>query len=228
MFRFRVRFPALTRRTQLLLAVVVVLLAVGTVRAVYGSTAPSSPSHHAARAVHVACPQSVKHAHTGHHRTCPSRHRVVPKMQHVHRHVTQRRPITAARPRSALSMYAGSLLGVLGRSQPNFATAAQQARLVDGYDQLAAVCGWYANRVTVLTQQVDGVPHAGPWYTPVAYLHRQLLGVYHGMAGALESCRIAAGNGDDTGIATSREDLAATSRRMKSMVRYIRWLARRP
>lgn len=184
------RHPKKRRTGRKLFAffVAIGILGFGWVHIVHGS---SKTAHHRT---------SVCSAHAGHHaRTCSQPAKVTKK-------------VTAS---SALRIYAVHLLPQLSRARSVFdgATAAMQQT---DYGTLDSVCGTYGSQITIAAEEVDGVPHPGPWYQAVSQLHHGLLGLFHDMLGALQMCQTASENADDWSLGVARNDAVVADEQLRS------------
>lgn len=137
----------------------------------------------------------------------------------LRRHVAHRPPLTA------IQRYARSLLPIADRSRSYFDSAVVATGAASISD-LEGVCTHFGSRVNLLTYQAAGVAPAGHWYDPVNQLHRQVMGVYHDMQGALLNCSIAGENGDSQGAAVAQQDVNSADRRMRSIDDVLHRLAR--
>jgi hypothetical protein len=123
--------------------------------------------------------------------------------------------------------YAARLRSVLDYSTRLFDQAAEAVAASGDLSGLADVCGQYSQQVALAADRAEGVPHPYRWYTRAGRMHHNLMGTYHYMAGALASCQLAAGNGDDQGASLAKTDIAQADRQMHSTDSWAHWLARR-
>jgi len=199
-----------------LIAAVLIVLAFGAVHIAHGSSTKKG-HHHGAH--HRSRADVCRHAGNGHVRhVCARRHPHAPSLN-VQRH----KPA----PPSQLPVhrYGAVLAPALDHARHVFDSIANTLALTDD-GSVGPVCGGFETRVSILTDEADGVPHAGAWYLAVPALHRQVMGVYHNMAGALEECRTGSENGDGEALATARSDVAATTSAMRHLDDYSHWLGR--
>jgi hypothetical protein len=91
---------------------------------------------------------------------------------------------------------------------------------------LNGFCGQYGNRVDILGQQADGVPHPAAWYDPTSVFHRTMMGVYHDMQGALINCQQASENGDGYSASVAVGDIERSVHRMRQIDDRVHQLSR--
>lgn len=200
--------PLLSAR-NLLIGIVLVILAFATVHIVYGSGA-KKPTKHAARRPHHALCTPRKHGHShcrtqtaaGHHTRKQSRAK----------HATR---LSAFHP-TAEERYQMHVMHVLDRQRHTFDYVSYDTG-IKTLDQLTSACANNLTRISIMTDEVDGIPHPGAWYSSVASFHRRVLQAYHDMASALEVCSTGAGNGDGNSVATARQDLVTATRELHAV-----------
>lgn len=224
------RLASLSRR-KLIGLVLLVVLALATAHVVYGSGAKkSSPRTHHHHAAPVACVKHPVHGKAGRKKSrvssCTAASRSRAGTGSGHQHGKTHKKVRKIH-HTPLHAYAVRLYAVVDRSRKVFDLAARAAA-GSGIGGLGQVCANFSNRVNFLTGQADGVPHAGVWYDPVAGLHRNLIGVYHLMQGAIFECRTAADNGDSDSARIARQDILNTDHQLRRSDDYIHWLLRRP
>jgi hypothetical protein len=158
------------------------------------------------------------------------------KVAHTGKRSTTKRPTTKhpAKPAKKRTLtpdqrmrkqYSGQLLPILDRSRAVFDQAARSTASTYGLGALQGVCGRVGNRVAILQDQIEGVPHPFVWYSPAGTLHHNILGIYHAMAGSALACQTAAGNGESDGAASAVADIAAQDHSIRHMDDYVRWLS---
>lgn len=183
-------------RTLLILGALIAL-AVATVHVVHGSGAKKPARHQVHRVHHRVCRKAK-----GKHRTC----RVV---------ATTTVRVTRYHPTS-LETYQMQVMHVLDRHRHVFDHVSYDTSITTIAD-LTTACSNEMARISIMTDEVDGVPHPGPWYSAVAGFHRRVLQAYHDMASALEVCATGAGNGDGESVATARQDLVSATRELHAV-----------
>lgn len=145
------------------------------------------------------------------------------------------RPLAAAQPAAHVKVapavadqriYAARLVPIVDKGVHGFDTAVGAAASSSGMSGLAGSCAQSLRHLGILQDQVEGVPHPYVWYSPAGGMHRSLLGIYHDMVGAADSCQTTAGNGDDAGARMAVHDMAAAARQLHRTDSYLHWLAR--
>lgn len=71
----------------------------------------------------------------------------------------------------------------------------RQASSTSNLGNLSNLCFNSLKPLGIAQAQAEGVAHPYPWWTPIGRLHHYLMGIYHVMVGAADSCSTAAGNG---------------------------------
>ena len=131
---------------------------------------------------------------------------------------------------SALHNYAVAILPWLNRSAPVFDQAASHAAAGSSENS----CVSYGTRngkiitsdsISLLAEEVDGVPHNSAWYKPVAQLHHRMMGVYHYMQGASQACQISFSAGDSNGESSALSDMQAAASQMHGLINDVRGYA---
>lgn len=124
--------------------------------------------------------------------------------------------------RSYIRAYAAAVLPGLDHSVPLFDAASTQASSQTD----SGSCGTSGDDVQILAGEVDGVPHAVPWYYAVGQLHHRMMGVFHLLLGAIQACDTAASNGDSYGVSTAIGDMRTAAADMRQLDGEVRGLTR--
>jgi hypothetical protein len=132
------------------------------------------------------------------------------------------KPVKKAVPVSPeLRAYATALSPVLTRSVNVFDRVTRQASSTSNLGNLSNLCFNSLKPLGISQAQAEGVAHPYPWWTPIGKLHHNLMGIYHVMVGAADSCSTAAGNGqasDASAAVTIMKQQASSLRGVQSRV----------
>lgn len=194
---------------NLLGVLIVVILAFATVHIVHGSGAKTAGRHRSHTRLHAVCTtgrHSRVSCHTG--------------LKSARTHGNASAGKYAGRPvafhPTVDQQYQMHVMHVLDRHRHTFDHVAYDTS-IKTLSELTSTCADDLTRISIMTDEVDGIPHPGAWYSTVASFHRRVLQAYHDMASALEVCSTSAGNGDGATVGTSRQDLIYATRELHAV-----------
>lgn len=104
-------------------------------------------------------------------------------------------PAAVTAQKRALDVYATGLVPILARGVGVFDRITNQAKSTGNLGKLSQLCFGSLKPLGIAQAQAEGVAHPYPWWSPVGKFHHSLMGIYHDMVGATDSCSVAAGNG---------------------------------
>lgn len=124
-----------------------------------------------------------------------------------------------------LRAYANALNPVLDRSVHVFDKVVRLAS-TSNLKALNLICFNSLKHLGIVQAQAEGVAHPYPWWTQIGRLHHVLMGVYHVMVGAADSCSIAAGNGQAADASAAVTIMKQQDRAMHALQARVQRLSR--
>jgi hypothetical protein len=143
--------------------------------------------------------------------------------------VTPRKTAVRVSPADrALRMYAAALLPTVNRGARTFDAVTGKAAAAANLDELNVVCSGNLRRLGLAQAQIEGVPHASPWYSKVGKYHHRVLGVYHIMVGATDACVTSTSNKQANDASVAVSDMGRATRQIHSLQKDLKKLASLP
>lgn len=126
-------------------------------------------------------------------------------------------PGAATPQQRALDTYATGLVPILARNVRVFDRITSQANSTSNMGKLSQLCFSSLKPLGIAQAQAEGVAHPYPWWSPVGKFHHSLLGIYHDMVGATDSCSVAAGNGQGNDAAAAVAIISQQDRALRKV-----------